>query len=384
MTKSMLVFGEDWGGHPSSSQHLISGLMQQHHYPINWINSIGLRQPHYSVRDAKRLCHKISHWFNGHTAQPTSAVQGIQPAHIIQPKTLPAPQSRWARSIASHYLSKQLQKTIKQPQDIIWTSLPTAIDTINKLAHGKVVYYAGDDFAGLAGVDHDTVLQREHTLLNQADLVIAASHTLKRILQQRAPKQRNIKVLPHGVDLSLFQTPTARATDLPEHPLIAGFYGSLSTWLDQPLLCQVMQALPHWKFVFIGNIETDITTLLAQPNFIHIPAKLHHQLPSYSQHWQASLLPFVDNTQIRACNPLKLREYLATGVPVITTAFPALVPYLPSVQIADDAALFIQHLRAIEQKDPRIQQASIAGLDLVSDESWQQRSQMLATWLEEL
>ena len=384
MNKSILVFGEDWGGHPSSSQHLITGLMATQQCPIHWVNSIGLRQPSCCARDAKRLINKLSHWFGRTTPGSNSAGSTQQPIKVIQPKTLPAPQSDWARAMASHFLSKQLQASTQCQHDIIWTSLPTAIDTINKLPHRGLVYYAGDDFGALAGVDHQTVLQREHTLLNQADLVIAASDSLKRILQQRAPKQRNIKVLPHGVDLTLFQTPTTRARDLPDHPLIAGFYGSLSNWIDQPLLCHVMQAMPHWQFVFVGQIETDIRALQAQPNFVHLPAKPHHQLPSYSQHWQAALLPFVDNRQIRACNPLKLREYLATGTPVVSTPFSALVPYLNSVHIADDAALFIQQLRAIEQKDPKIQQASAIGCELVSHESWQQRCQLLATWLEEL
>ncbi|MFO6424524.1 glycosyltransferase [Motilimonas sp. KMU-193] len=378
MTKSLLVFGEDWGGHPSSSQHLIKGLIEQYHTPVNWVNSIGLRQPRISPRDIKRVMNKLV----SRRAQPIApsvALNQSSPLKVLHPKAWPAPQRGWARALASQMLAKQLRP---YSSDIIYTALPTAIDSIQRLPHQGLVYYAGDDFGALAGVDHLTVLAREQALLQQADLVIAASDSLADLLQSRAPQQRNIRVLPHGVDLELFQTATAPADDLPASHLIAGFYGSLSNWLNQSLLVEVMQALPHWQFVFIGNIETNIAKLLALPNFIHLAAKPHEQLARYSQHWQASLLPFVDNDQIRACNPLKLREYLAAGSPVVSTYFPALDPYQQSVNVAQTSDNFIQHLRAIEQNQPRIQQASQFGLQQVQQQSWRHRVAQLATWLE--
>ncbi len=384
MSKSMLVFAEDWGGHPSSSQHLIKGLIEQYSYPVNWVNSIGLRQPRIGVRDLRRVLQKLVSRGAKENSSSTATAQNLStttPLNVLQPKAWPAPQSHWSRALASQMLAKQLSP---YRADIIWTALPTAIDSIKKLPHQSLVYYAGDDFGALAGVDHQTVLMREQALLQQADLVIAASETLANLLQSRAPQQCNIKVLPHGVDLDLFQGVTLAAQDLPAGDLIAGFYGSLSNWLDQSLLAEVMHTLPHWQFVFIGKIETDISTLKAFPNFVHLSAKPHHQLASYSQHWQACLLPFVDNGQIRACNPLKLREYLATGNPVISTYFPALNDYKNSVNLAQDSQGFIQHLRAIEQNQPRIQQASQFGLKQVQAESWQHRVQQLATWLEHL
>ena len=52
MKRDLVVFGEDWQRHPSSSQHVITELAKNHR--ILWINSIGLRRPRLSLRDAKR------------------------------------------------------------------------------------------------------------------------------------------------------------------------------------------------------------------------------------------------------------------------------------------------------------------------------------------
>ncbi|MCE2570751.1 glycosyltransferase [Motilimonas eburnea] len=383
MTRSMLVFGEDWGGLPSSSQHLIKGLVQQYHTRVNWVNSIGLRQPRVSIRDLKRVISKLASKGSAQVplAETTPQTNQAKPFKVLAPKAWPAPQHHWARAIASQMLAKQLAA---YSADIIFTALPTAIDTINQLPHQALVYYAGDDFGALAGVDHTTVLAREHTLLQQADLVIAASNALADLLHSRAPQQKNIQVLPHGVDLELFQSAAPPAAELGSGHLVAGFYGSLSEWLNQPLLVEVMHALPHWQFVFIGKIETDISMLLAMPNFVHLGAKPHHQLPRYSQHWHASLLPFVDNPQIQACNPLKLREYLAAGRPVLSTYFPALEEYRDSVHLVQNSQDLVQHLRAIEQNQPRIQLACRLGLQQVQQQSWHHRVTQLATWLERL
>ena len=58
---------------------------------------------------------------------------------------------------------------------------------------------------------------------------------------------------------------------------------------------------------------------LKKHNVTFIPEVTHHDLIRFSQHWDVSILPFLDNKQIRSCNPLKLKEYLAVGAPIVAT-----------------------------------------------------------------
>lgn len=61
---------------------------------------------------------------------------------------------------------------------VFWTSLPTAVDICKEMSAKGIVYYCGDDFGALAGVDHQTVLEHETELIDCADIILAASERL--------------------------------------------------------------------------------------------------------------------------------------------------------------------------------------------------------------
>ncbi len=98
--------------------------------------------------------------------------------------------------------------------------MPTAVDLCGHLNESAVVYYCGDDFNALAGVDHQTVAAHELEFIEKSDLIFCR----QRKLDDEVPKDK-AQLLPHGVDVSLFSTPAPRAHDLPsEHRPIVGFW----------------------------------------------------------------------------------------------------------------------------------------------------------------
>jgi glycosyltransferase involved in cell wall biosynthesis len=292
---------------------------------------------------------------------------------------MPWPGSRIAERINKIALSQQIGKALaakNMKQPILWASLPTALPAVGELGERAVVYYCGDDFGALADVDHEPVLEMEQRLVAKADLILAASPTLA----ERFPREKTM-YLPHGVDVSLFSTPSPRAHDLPSGQPVAGFYGSLSDWIDVDLLATVAQRLPEWRFVFIGDVRTDVTALMRCANVQLLGARPHAELSRYSQHWSASMLPFRNCPQITACNPLKLREYLAAGRPLVSTSFPALGPYATLIHEANTPDTFAAALvhscnEGAEQAAAR--RASIAG------ESWDVRAEAVANALRNL
>jgi glycosyltransferase involved in cell wall biosynthesis len=384
MTHDLIVFGEDWGGLPSSTQHLVKQLAATR--KVVWINSIGLRRPTLGLHDIKRVWHKLlaRDLDRAQEIQLTATTTKNTHFHIINPRTLPAPRSTLGRWIAVRLLEAQLKPVLKKAQlhaPVLWISLPTAVDMVGQLNESAVVYYCGDDFSGLAGVDHHTVAQREQELLNKADLILASSE----LLAQRSSAART-QLLTHGVDYSLFATPVARAADLPnDGRFIAGFYGSISQWLNLELLCKTIALMPDWHFVFIGKAVIDISSLSAFKNVILLGERPHHTLPSYSQHWTAALLPFVDNAQIRACNPLKLKEYLAAGQPIISTSFPAVQKLHRAglVQIADSSNTMVDALRACENITTPPAFTRLLRKE-VSAHSWAARAKQVDIWLKAL
>jgi glycosyltransferase involved in cell wall biosynthesis len=374
MNHDLIVFGEDWGGLPSSTQHLINHLAKTH--KIVWINSIGLRRPAFSWQDVRRAWGKLTAKRSlGESKSTASSGNGF---HILNPRTLPAPRSRLERWIASRLLKSQIIPVLKKAKlnsPVLWTSLPTAVDMCGHLGESAVIYYCGDDFSALAGVDHKTVNAREQELISKADLILAASEKLA----NRFPSTTT-RLLPHGVDYELFSQPAKRAHDLPNNGKpVAGFYGSISEWLDIDLLHSTIARLPDWHFVFIGKTVIDMSRLSQFDNVSLLGEKPHHELPSYSQHWTASLLPFIDNPQIQACNPLKLREYLAAGRPIISTDFPALSDYHDLVHTVSDSDSMIRALQKAKS-EPTDNHKRLA----VAEQTWSARAEQVSDWIERI
>ena len=101
----------------------------------------------------------------------------------------------------------------------------------------------------------------------------------------------------------------------------------------------------------------------------------HEELPGYVQHWDVSLLPFRDTPQIRACNPLKLREYLAAGTPIAATPFPALAGFEDLVETGRTPAAFVA---AIRRASGESRQRAAERMARVAGESWELRAQQVS------
>lgn len=375
MTAPLVMFGEDWGGLPSSTQHLAKRFAKSR--PVIWVNSIGLRRPRLDRRDMARAWRKLSRMtpssnlstsangaIGGHGATDPNLPENLT---VVHPRAVPWPGNPLARFANRRILGRQIRDALRArglAEPVLWTSLPTAVDLVGALRERAVVYYCCDDFESLAGVDHGPVGRLERELVGHADLVLTTSDHLARKLSPTRHES-----LPHGVDADLFGTPAPRPADLPEGP-VALFYGSLSSWLNVDLISRLARSRADWRIVLVGREEVDLGALRAVPNVRFLGPRAHHALPGYVQHSDAAILPFRDIPQIRACNPLKLREYLASGTPVISTRFPAAEAYGDVVTIADDADAFARALDAVD----RSPSARAVRRARVAAETWEARA----------
>ncbi len=365
MSLDLVIFGEDWGGLPSSTQHLARHLIERGHR-ILWVNSIGLRRPRLS--DAGRVARKLGAALCKSRSAPPNR-QGPSPTAILNPLAPPAPSSKLERTLARAMLSRQVKAAmarIGMRRPLLWTSLPSAAIVLGACDERGVIYYCGDDFGDLVGVDHAPVTELERELVGRADLVLAASPALTERFAQR-----NAHMIPHGVDYDLFATPTPPSLDHVDGAPTAGFYGSLADWLDRDLMAEVATRMPDWRFQFVGAVSCDLGRLAELPNVSFIGPVRHDVLPSFVQHWTAALLPFRDTPQIRACNPLKLREYLASGTPIVSTSFPAAEAYRDLIRIADAPDDFVAAITA--SRDDDAEQRSYRRARVAS-ETWRSRA----------
>ena len=376
MPRGIVAFAEDWGGLPSSTQHIVERLARDR--DVVWVNSIGMRRPRLDARDLKRLVAKASALARRRGSRSSSSAATPKRLSIVRPAAVSWPGSRLASVVNRLALGRQVRAAMASRgmrKPIFWTSLPTAVPLVGALEEGPIVYYCGDDFGALAGVDHGPVLVMERELVARADLILAASEPLA----ARFPPDRTV-LAPHGVDFDRFAAPAPRAVDLPSGGPIAGFYGSIAEWVDVGLIANCARAMPDWTFILIGQVQTDVSRLRTLPNVRLLGPRPHEALPGYAQHWDVSLLPFRDTPQIRACNPLKLREYLAVGGPIAAIDFPALGPYRAHVEVAKDADGFAGAIRraAADTTSRERRRASVA------QESWDARAKSIGNLLESL
>lgn len=384
-----LVFAEDWGRHPSSSQHIFRSLIKNNEQ-IYWVNSIGLRRPR--LQDGKRIIEKLkqvvlpkSNIFNQqavdtYTANDLNRCLHLSPKEVIAPIAISWPGSSLVSRLNRYLLTAQVSKkfafknTYEKKCRILWLSLPTARCVVNAFEEHCVVYYAGDDFSALAGVDNNAVTNEESQLVKQADLILAASENIA----AKFP-QHKTHVINHGVDSQLFSQNCQKPDDFPEGEYTVGYYGSITEWLDFELIEFLAKQNTHVNFIFIGRVICkQADSIFTLSNVFHFPDMPHHQLIEYASNWQVSLMPFLLNEQIRACDPLKLREYLAIGKPILSTSFPALEPFKNVVFQHDSKIEILKKLQDILNLGPaQLSVIEESSRRSVESSSWERRADQI-------
>jgi hypothetical protein len=370
----IVAFGEDWGRHPSSTQHLIGHLSRSRR--ILYLNSVGLRRPR--LHDLGRVASKLSAMVSRAQNVPGPSSPNIdKPEAIISPPAVPSPGADFARALNRLLWKRTVGRrsaAMKLDRPILWTSLPTALDARDAVEHRALVYYCGDDFGALDGVDHAPVLAMERELAAAADLIVV-SHP--RLAEKFDPAKTML--LPHGVDLTRFADIPASA---PRSRRVAGFLGKLDDRLDYEAIAQAAKTLPDWRFELIGpsarSAADGLAALRALPNVVLPGAIPPSEAPTLIAGWTAALLPYRDTPMTRACDPLKLREYLAAGAPVAAFDIEGVHAYADAITLCgpDDLA---DALRAAAD-EPQAARAE-RRLSVAADD-WSALAATLSSWLE--
>jgi len=283
-----LVFGDDWGRHPSTTQHLVRHLPPGDR--ISWVDSLGMRAPRLSRADLRRVRGRLG---------PSAPDPRL--THHLRPRLLP-----WH----TNPLAQRLNRHLSHWPDADVTLVTNPIAALYLEAPKRLVYLRLDDWPTFAGVDARFIAAAEPALLARADLVVAPNAQL---LEGVA---RPTLLLPQGVDLDHF----GRLPLDPPRTKVVGFWGGLSAWLDQDLITRAAEQHPDWTFELIGKPEVPLT--LFAPN-IHLRGPIPYaELPSVTAHWRGAWLPYRLTPATRGMSPLKLREYLAAGLPTASTDLP--------------------------------------------------------------
>jgi glycosyltransferase involved in cell wall biosynthesis len=235
--------------------------------------------------------------------------------------------NRAARWMNQQVFTSSLRRACKKlgfQKPITLTFVPSSADVVGSLGERCVIYYCVDEYSQFTGTDPAAIFEMELSLIEKSDLVIVSS---SRLYESKRLHNANTFLITHGVDISHFRQACLAETVIPEDcprpsgPVI-GFFGLIEDWVDLDLIRHLALARPEWSFVLIGEVRTDTSLLLELPNVYLLGRRKYQSLPGYCKAFDIAILPFVVNELTLAANPLKLREYLAAGLPVVATPLP--------------------------------------------------------------
>jgi glycosyltransferase involved in cell wall biosynthesis len=367
-----VVFGPDWGRHPSTSQHLFSELLASN--SVIWVETVGLRMPKLDLRDFRRSWQKLMDYVTGRRRRVASAKSGLT---VLSPLTLPFTQYQWVRRFNLWQIRRSVARACQGlgfTHHTLVVTAPSHCDVVGKLGESLSIFYCPDNYALWPGMNARHVQHMEQELTERVGAIVVVSEFLgERFKSSRKP----VMVLTQGVNAAQF------ARSLP--PQKSGrfeivYFGMIDERLDLDLLVDLAQRLPEAIIRMIGPAVINPGRLREFPNVKLEPQMPFDALPAALTTASLFILPFKLNELSKSCSPLKMKEYLACGRPVVATAVPEAEKLIPFVHVARDRVSFGDAV--IAAAEGRLPFDAEAVKSMIAREGWDSKADAFMQFVE--
>lgn len=231
------------------------------------------------------------------------------------------------------------------PNPVVWVSWTVNRRFLPYFGPHRLVYDILDELEVFDG--YGPAMEKDHRrLLQEADAVFAVS---EKLLDQIRPMRQDARLSRNAADYDHFACPPADEAPEDLAPLldgtrVIGYVGALARWIDYGRIRAVARHDRDWRIVLIGpdyDGTLDPSGLLSEPNVCWLGPKDYDALPAYVLRFDVALVPFrADLDLVQSVSPIKLYEYAAAGVPVVSTDMRECRD-LPEVAVAADEAAFV-------------------------------------------
>lgn len=330
----VLLATADWE-HPfwTNKQHVAQSLADLGQR-VFYVESVGLRSPRLEAQDLSRVWRRL---YRG--LKPPRRV--AERVWVWSPLLIPAPSRSWQRQLNRLMFSLMLdlwRRWLGFRPDLLWTYNPltSLLLPLEQCAYRQIVYHCVDDLVAQPCMPAGLIAAEEEKLCRRSSQVFVTS---KELLRTRGPYNIHTRYDPNVADIAHFARARNHALSVPQE-LIAlpsgprlGFIGAISRYkVDLELIAKLACHHSDCQVVLIGRVgegdpDTDLTCLKDLSNVHILGPRSYDQLPHYLAGFDVALLPCPINAYTRSMFPMKFFEYLAAGVPVVTTDLPALVDY---------------------------------------------------------
>lgn len=319
----------EWHGPWSTRQYLIDRLAR--YFPIAWVDP---------PRGWRESLARIVHATPGDSslaADPSDAIM------IHDPKWLP--KLYRPRAVAELFDRLRLVGAAKRLRQrgcrriVLYLWRPEFAPALDLMPHDFSCYHIDDEYT--FSVTEKPIEAGEERLIRRAGQVIIHSPAL---LEKKGHLNPRTMFVPNGVDYSAYATPRPEPADMRDipHPRV-GYTGIIKAQMDFPLLIELARRHSDWSFVFVGprgNItgqESSLAELVRLPNVHMMGGRPVTDLPAYVQHFDAGMLCYVVNDYTKYIYPLKMHEYLASGLPVVSSPIRTLQDFTHIVTLASSS-----------------------------------------------
>ena len=267
-----------------------------------------------------------------------------------------------------------------------WYYTPMAVEWSRHKRPLAVVYDCMDELSAFKNAPAQ-LLERERELFKTADVVFTGGQS---IFENKRDKHERVFCFPSSIEVEHFAEARNVGEELEDqkeipHPRL-GFIGVIDERLDIELLGKIAALKPQWQFVMIGPVMKISEEDLPRASNIHyLGGKQYADLPKYLASWDVALLPFALNESTKYISPTKTPEYLAAGLPVVSTTIKDVVrPYgeMGFVHIAETPEGFVQSCEEAlgENREERLSKVD----EFLKQNSWNKTQRQMSELLEEL
>ena len=348
----IVCIASSWDYDPTSKHHIMKILAR--HNDVLWINYHGTRRPSLGrtdLRDSFSALRRIA-----------AGMQRVAPSIVqLTPMVIPGAKSAPLRRLHRWLLIRSIRRAVqhmtrdsKKPIQL-WTFAPDVPYLVGALGEERSVYCCVDEYREFEGFDTERVAIAERELIQRVDVVVTTSEGLH---ESRSRERSDTVLVRHGVDFdhfaSAWRNPKPAPADLAGIPKpIFGYFGLIHHWVDRALLAETARLRPNYSFVLLGDCKVDVSELAALPNVYLLGRKSYESLPAYAAQFDAGLLLFARNKMTKHVNPVKMYEYLAAGLPIVSTPLPEARRFEGPIVIADGAEKFARACDFVLQRDRR-------------------------------
>jgi glycosyltransferase involved in cell wall biosynthesis len=308
---------------------------------------------------------------------------------VVSPPVLPFYSSPAGRALNKRLLTAQIKMLMinyDMRDPVLWIAIPTARDVVGALGESALIYQVSDKYEANR-MDHATgagVIREMHQdLLNRAGLIYYSGRKLfEEDLAAHPEIGSRARMLEQAVDFEHFSSATSRTWDEPEdiagvrRPRL-GYFGAIESWLlDQNLIRYISEKRPDWQWVLLGlkAARLDIEDL---PNVHYLGSKPYSRMAEYAAAFDVCVLPWVtDNDFVSYGSAIKVREYMATGKPVVITPLYEYERFDGLLRIARGYDDFIAKVEDALSNDDDVKRKTRQ--DAIRDATWDARAEQVS------